>query len=111
MLACDTTIANDIVKEQGRSDVGTNLTTSGNLMGSAKNDRTVRTQFVEGDGIRFAYRRFGKPVGQPLVFNQQLAGTMDNWDPTITDGLAQEREVILFNNAGVSGSSGEVPST
>jgi hypothetical protein len=34
-----------------------------------------------------------------------------DWDPAVTDGLAQEREVILFNNAGVSSSSGEVPTT
>jgi pimeloyl-ACP methyl ester carboxylesterase len=36
---------------------------------------------------------------------------MDYWDPTLTDGLARDREVILFNNAGVSSSSGEVPTT
>jgi pimeloyl-ACP methyl ester carboxylesterase len=29
----------------------------------------------------------------------------------VTDGLARDREVILFNNAGVSSSSGEVPTT
>jgi pimeloyl-ACP methyl ester carboxylesterase len=29
----------------------------------------------------------------------------------VTDGLAKDREVILFNNAGVSSSSGEVPTT
>ena len=33
------------------------------------------------------------------------------WDPAVTDGLARDREVILFNNAGVSSSSGEVPTT
>jgi pimeloyl-ACP methyl ester carboxylesterase len=36
---------------------------------------------------------------------------MDHWDPAVTDGLATEREVILFNNAGVSSSSGEVPAS
>jgi hypothetical protein len=30
---------------------------------------TVPTQFVEANGIRFAYRRFGKAGGAPLVFN------------------------------------------
>src|SRR5712664_937386 len=69
------------------------------------------TQFVEANGIRFAYRRFGKTGGVPIVFNQHYIGTMDYWDPTVTDGLARDREVILFNNAGVSGSSGEVPTT
>src|ERR1700716_668611 len=69
------------------------------------------TRFVEANGIRFAYRRFGKANGLPIVFNQHYIGTMDYWDPTVTDGLARDREVILFNNAGVSSSSGEVPTT
>src|SRR6202140_5421656 len=73
--------------------------------------QTAPTQFLEANGIRFAYRRFGKANGVPLVFNQHYLGTMDYWDPTITDGLARDREVILFNNVGVSGSSGEVPTT
>jgi len=61
--------------------------------------QTAPTQFVEANGIRFAYRHFGKPGGVPLVFNQHFTGTMDHWDPAVTDGLANEREVILFNNA------------
>ncbi len=73
------------------------------------NHQTAPTQFVEANGSRFAYRRFGNPAGVPLVFNQHFTGTMDHWDPAVTDGLANEREVILFNNAGVSSSSGEVP--
>src|SRR5882672_10296804 len=73
--------------------------------------QTAPTQFVEANGIRFAYRRFGNAAGIPLVFNQHFTGTMDHWDPAVTDGLAKEREVILFNNAGVSSSSGEVPTT
>jgi hypothetical protein len=32
--------------------------------------QTAPTQFAEANGIRFAYRRFGKPNGVPLVFNQ-----------------------------------------
>jgi pimeloyl-ACP methyl ester carboxylesterase len=67
------------------------------------------TQYVEANGIRFAYRRFGKASGVPLVFNQHYTGTMDHWDPAVTDGFATEREVILFNNAGIATSSGEVP--
>ena len=73
--------------------------------------QTAPTQFVEANGIRFAYRRFGKSTGVPLVFNQHYTGTMDHWDPAVTDGFAKSREVILFNNAGVSSSSGEVPAT
>jgi pimeloyl-ACP methyl ester carboxylesterase len=66
---------------------------------------------VTANGIRFAYRRFGATTGVPLVFNQHYTGTMDYWDPAVTDGLAKSREVILFNNAGISSSSGEVPTT
>src|SRR5271168_771243 len=73
--------------------------------------QTAPTQFVEANGIRFAYRRFGKTGGVPLVFNQHFRGTMDYWDPAVTDGLAKNREVILFNNAGVSSSSGKVPTS
>jgi pimeloyl-ACP methyl ester carboxylesterase len=69
------------------------------------------TQRVEANGIRFAYRRFGKSNGVPLVLNQHFMGTMDHWDPAVTDGLAATREVILFNNAGVSSTSGEVPTS
>jgi pimeloyl-ACP methyl ester carboxylesterase len=73
--------------------------------------QTAPTQFVEANGIRFAYRRFGKPGGVPLLFNQHFTGTMDHWDPAVTDGFAKHREVILFNNAGISSSSGEVPTS
>jgi pimeloyl-ACP methyl ester carboxylesterase len=73
--------------------------------------QSAPTQFVEANGIRFSYRRFGKPDRVPLVFNQHFTGTMDHWDPVVTDGLAMEREVILFNNAGVSSSSGAVPTS
>jgi pimeloyl-ACP methyl ester carboxylesterase len=73
--------------------------------------QNAQTQFVDANGIRFAYRRFGKPNGVPLVFNQHFRGTMDYWDPAVTDGLAKNRDVILFNNAGISSSSGRVPTS
>jgi uncharacterized protein (DUF427 family) len=39
--------------------------------------QTAPTQFVEANGIRFAYRRFGKASRVPIVFNQHYTGTMD----------------------------------
>src|ERR1700730_4947768 len=71
--------------------------------------QTAPTQYGEANGIRFAYRRFGKTGTMPLVFNMHFMGTVDHWDPAVTDGFAKEREVILFDNAGVSSSSGDVP--
>jgi pimeloyl-ACP methyl ester carboxylesterase len=71
--------------------------------------QNARTHYVEANGIRFAYRRFGKTSGVPLVFNIHFTGTMDHWDPAVTDGFARDREVILFNNAGISSTSGKVP--
>jgi pimeloyl-ACP methyl ester carboxylesterase len=66
---------------------------------------------VHVGGVRFAYRRFGNPTGTPLVFLQHFRGSMDNWDPALLNGFAQERTVITFDNAGVGFSSGEVPDT
>jgi len=73
--------------------------------------QTAPTQFVEAAGIRFAYRRFGAKIDIPLLFFMHFTGTMDHWDPALTDGFAHDREVILFNNAGISSSSGEVPTS
>ncbi len=71
----------------------------------------VPTRFVEADGIRFAYRRWGKPGGLPLVFMQYFSGNLDDWDPQVTDGFAADYDVILFDNAGVGSSGGETPGT
>jgi pimeloyl-ACP methyl ester carboxylesterase len=71
--------------------------------------QTAPTQYVQANDIRFAYRRFGKAGGVPLVFNMHFIGSMDHWDPAVIDRFAKEREVILFDNAGVSSSSGDVP--
>jgi len=72
---------------------------------------TVRTQFVQVGDVRFAYRRFGRRGGLPLLLLNYFAANMDAWDPKVTNGLAAERDVILFNNAGVGSSTGETPST
>ena len=73
--------------------------------------QNAKTLFIKVDGTRLAYRRFGKRGGVPLVFFQHFLGNMDNWDPKITDGFAKDREVILFDNAGVADSEGQVPHT
>ena len=76
---------------------------------SQQTHETAPTKFVEANGIRFAYRRFGSGEALPMLFCQHFTGTMDNWDPIITNTLAQDREVILFDNRGVASSSGQTP--
>ena len=72
---------------------------------------TVPTRFVEADGIRFAYRWWGKTGGIPLVFLNYFTGNLDDWDPLVMDGFAADHDVILFDNAGVASSGGETPGT
>lgn len=47
----------------------------------------------------------------PLVLLQHFTGTLDNWDPAVADPLARDRELILFESAGMGRSTGEVPDT
>jgi len=70
---------------------------------------TAPTRFIETSAGKYAYRRFGAGAAPPLLCLQHFTGTLDFWDPAVTDALAQEREVILFENAGVGRSSGAVP--
>ena len=72
---------------------------------------TAPTQLLEVNDHSYAYRRFGNGTGLPLLWLQHFTGTLDNWDPAVTDPLASGREVILFDNAGVGRSSGDVPET
>jgi pimeloyl-ACP methyl ester carboxylesterase len=72
---------------------------------------TAPTQFLQAGSERYAYRRFGSGPKPPLLCLQHFTGTLDNWDPAVTDPLAREGEVILFENAGVGRSSGTVSTT
>src|ERR1700694_4337347 len=72
---------------------------------------TASTQYVTVADSTYAYRRFGSGPGVPLLFLQHFSGTLDNWDPAVTDPLALGRSVILFESAGIGRSSGKVPET
>ena len=72
---------------------------------------TAPTQFLQTAGETYAYRRLVHGLGHPLLCLQHFTGTLDNWDPAVTDPLASEREVILFDSAGVGRSAGKVPTT
>jgi pimeloyl-ACP methyl ester carboxylesterase len=70
---------------------------------------TAPTRYIEGGGIRFAYRRLGPSVGTPLVLLQHFSGNIDAWDPAVVNALAADRPVIAFDNAGVGRSTGRTP--
>ena len=72
---------------------------------------TAPTQFLQASNETYAYRRLGSGPGLPLLFLQHFTGTLDNWDPAVTDPLASGREVILFESAGLGRSTGKVPDT
>jgi pimeloyl-ACP methyl ester carboxylesterase len=76
---------------------------------SKASNTTAPTKFIDTKLERYAYRRFGSGAGLPLLCLQHFTGTLDNWDPAVTDPLALGREVILFENAGLGRSTGEVP--
>src|SRR5262245_25490770 len=80
------------------------------VMSEASNT-TATTQSIKTGLETYAYRRFGGGNNPPLVFLQHFTGTLDNWDPAVTDALAKGREVILFESAGLGRSTGAVPRT
>ncbi len=73
--------------------------------------QTAPTRHVEVGAARYAYRRFGKEASHPIVLLQHFTGGLDHWDPLLTDGLAEDREVILVDLPGIGGSSGTAPET
>jgi pimeloyl-ACP methyl ester carboxylesterase len=70
---------------------------------------TAPTRYVEGGGIRFAYRQLGPSTGTPLVLLQHFSGNIDAWDPAVVNALAVDRPVVAFDNAGVGRTTGQTP--
>ncbi|MBX2875636.1 MAG: alpha/beta hydrolase [Saprospiraceae bacterium] len=71
----------------------------------------AKTAYLNFEGIKYAYRVFGKSSDVPVLLLQRFRATMDDWDPAFLNAIAKERQVIVFNNAGVATSTGEVPTT
>jgi pimeloyl-ACP methyl ester carboxylesterase len=68
-----------------------------NALSAAITHNNAETLRVEAAGVELAYRRFGIAAALPLVMLQHFRGNLDNWDPAVTDALADEREVILVD--------------
>ena len=48
---------------------------------------TSATRYIDAEGIRYAYRRFGRETGVPLVLFQNFRQGMDNVDPLLLNGF------------------------
>jgi len=82
-----------------------------NMSSDTASNTTTPTRTLTAGDQTYAYRQFGSGPGTPLLFLQHFTGTLDNWDPSVTDPLARGRSVILFESAGIGRSSGKVPTT
>ena len=52
---------------------------------------TAPTLLLQGKHAAYAYRRLGRGIRRPLLCLQHFTGTLDNWDPSVTDPLAVDR--------------------
>jgi pimeloyl-ACP methyl ester carboxylesterase len=74
--------------------------------------QTAKTLYVDAlNGVRYAYRKLGKAEGLPLVMHGHYRSNMDYWDPSLLNSIGTKRPVIIFDQAGVGRSSGEVATT
>jgi pimeloyl-ACP methyl ester carboxylesterase len=109
-------MSSELIESMELNQAGPEITRDSGLPSTADGSgrythNTAPTDFVETNEIWFAYRRFGNPIGTPIVLLQHFMGNLDNYDPAITDALAMGREVILTDNAGVGLSTGAAPAT
>lgn len=72
---------------------------------------TPLQHIAASNSVTYAYKRLGTTTGTPVVFLQHFRGNVDNWDPQLIDAIAAERDVILFDNAGIGGTDGTTPNT
>ena len=64
---------------------------------------------MHANGVKYAYRELGTPGGVPVVFLHHFAAVLDDWDPRIIDGIAENHHVIAFDNRGVGATDTAVP--
>jgi hypothetical protein len=60
---------------------------------------TAATRVLQVNDHSYAYRRFGHGSGLPLLCLQHFTGTLDNWDPAVTDPHPDAGHGSLFQYA------------
>jgi pimeloyl-ACP methyl ester carboxylesterase len=71
--------------------------------------KDVPTCTIDVKGVPFAYRELGAASQVPVVFLHHFTAVLDDWDPRVTDGIAEHHRVIAFDNRGVGASGSSVP--
>jgi pimeloyl-ACP methyl ester carboxylesterase len=75
-------------------------------------DDWMRIRFARaGNGVRYAYRRFGDVEGIPLLLLSHFRANLDMWDPLLISEIAKQRPVIAVDNTGIGLSGGTTPDT
>jgi pimeloyl-ACP methyl ester carboxylesterase len=69
------------------------------------------THFRRRTNTTYAYRRFGSKPGRPLLFPEHFTGHARQLGLGRDRPLASGRDLILFDNAGVGRSTGNIPRT
>ena len=98
-----------LFSQTNNSEILTSINTqSGNAMNVGYTYATVPTQFVEANGIKFAYRSYGKEGDDiPVIYFNHLTANLDNCDPRIMDAIAAQRHIISFDYRGVGATTGK----
>ena len=87
--------------------MATTKTQSRNAVNVGYTYATVPTRFVDANGIKFAYRSYGKEGDIPVIYFNHLTANLDNCDPRIMDSIATHRHIISFDYRGVGATTGK----
>ncbi|WP_443096729.1 alpha/beta fold hydrolase [Stenotrophomonas sp. PUT21] len=66
---------------------------------------------IDVDGTAFAYRDLGPRTDVPLVLLNHWGAVLDNFDPSIVDGLSRKHRIIALDYRGIGASGGTAPMT
>jgi pimeloyl-ACP methyl ester carboxylesterase len=96
---------------QASRKMETQVTSSGNGVGSPTRYIDAPNLSIKVGGTLFAYRDLGPRGGVPVILLNHWGAVLDNFDPRIVDGLASGHRVIATDYRGIGASSGTAPVT
>lgn len=66
----------------------------------------AQMQFAKVNDAEIAYYIIGEGQGSPIIMSMSFGMSMQDWDPRLLQTLANEHEVIIYDNRGVGSSIG-----